>query len=90
MLLVCGKTLERLIYNKKFGFSTENELISSNQSGFKPEDSCANQLLFIIHNIYQLLEDGFKTRRVFIDISKAFDKVWHEGLLYKLKQDGTT
>ena len=69
-------------------FFTENELISHNQSGFKPGDSCTNQLLCINHDIYQSLDDGLETRGVFLDISKAFDKVWHEGLLFKLKQNG--
>ena len=47
-----------------------------------------NQLLCITHDIYQSLDDGLETRAVFLDISKAFDKVWHEGLLFKLKQNG--
>ena len=66
----------------------ENELISHNQSGFKPGDSCINQVLCITHDISQLLDDGLKTRGIFIDISKAFDKVWQKGLLFKLKQNG--
>ena len=69
-----------------FEFFTENELISHNQSGFKPGDSCINQLLCITHDIYQSLDDGLETRGVLLDISKAFDKVWHEGLLFELKQ----
>ena len=85
---VCGKILERIIYNKIFEFFSENELISHNQSGFKPGDSCIKQLLCITHNIYQSLDDGLETRAVFLNISKTFDKVWHEGLLFKLKQNG--
>ena len=71
-----------------FEFFTENELISQNQSGFKPGDSCISQLLCITHDIYQSLDDGLETRAVFLDISKAFDKVWHKGLLFKLKLNG--
>ena len=71
--------LERLIYNKMFEFFTENELISQNQSGFKPGDSCISQLLCITHDIYQSLDDGLETRAVFLDISKAFDKVLARG-----------
>ena len=35
-----------------------------------------------------MVNDGFEVRGVFLDISKAFDKVWHNGLIYKLKQNG--
>ena len=80
LLPVCGK--------KMFEFFTENKLISQNQPGFKPRDSCISQLLCITHDIYQSLDDGLETRAVFLDISKAFDKVWREGLFFKLKLNG--
>ena len=58
-----------------FGFFISNNLISPNQSGFKPGGSCINQLLSITHEIYKLFDDGLEIRGVFLDISKAFDKV---------------
>ena len=83
LLTICSKIFERLIYNEIFTFFTENNLISPNQSGFRPWDSCVNQLLAITHEIYKLFDEGFEVRVVFLDISKAFDKVWHKGLLLK-------
>ena len=65
-----------------------NDLISQNQSGFKPSDSCINQLLSITHGIYESFDDGWEVRGVFLNISKAFEKVWHKGLLVKLKLNG--
>ena len=69
-------------------FFTKNELISHNQWGFKPGDWCISHLLYITHDIYKSLDDGLETRAVFLDIWKAFDKVWHKGFLFKLKQNG--
>ena len=69
-----------------FRFFIEINLISSNQSGFKPGDSCVNQLLSITHKIYKFFDDEFEMRSVFLDISKPFDKVWHKGIIFKLKQ----
>ena len=71
-----------------YEFFTENNLISPNQSGFQPGDSCINQLLSITHEIYKSFDDGSEVRGIFLDISKAFDEVWHKGLLYKLNQNG--
>ena len=54
----------------------ENKLTSSSQSGFKPGDSCINQLLSITREIYSYEGDeGLEVRSVFLDIAKAFDKV---------------
>ena len=71
-----------------FRFFIENNLIYSNQSGFKSRDSCINQLLSITHEIYKSFDDGFEVRGVFLDISKAFDKVWHKCIIFKIKQNG--
>ena len=69
-------------------FLLENGLILQNQSGFKTGDSCVNQLLSITLEIYKSFDDGLDVRSVFLDISKALDKVWHEDIIFKLKQNG--
>ena len=74
LLPVSGKIFERLIFNKMFGFFIEDDLISQHQSGFKPRDSCINQLLSITHEIYQSFDEGFDVCSVFLDISKALIK----------------
>ena len=71
-----------------FELFIRNDLISQNQSGFKPYDSCINQLSAITHEIYKSFDACLDVRALFLDISKAFDKVWHQGRLYKLKDNG--
>ena len=88
LLPICRKILERLIFNEMFDFFIENELISSNRSGFKLGDSCVNQLVSITHEIYKSFDESHEVRGVFLDISKAFDKVWHDSIIFKLTQNG--
>ena len=78
LLPICGKIFERLVFNPVFEFLEENKLLS-NQSGFQPNVSCENQLLSIVHSIYPDFDQSpsLKVRANFLDISKAFDKVWH-------------
>ena len=89
-LHVCEKILERLMFNKIFNFSIENKLILSNQSGFKPDDSCINQPLSITREMYESFDVELKVRSVRLDISKAFHKVWHDSIIYKLTQNGVS
>ena len=90
LLPICGKMLEKIIFNNLYSYLNANNLITKNQSGFRPGDSTTNQLLFLVDEIHQAFEDtkSLEIRAVFLDISKAFDKVWHDGLIFKLKQNG--
>ena len=65
-------------------------MLSSFQSGFIPGDSTINHLTYLYHTFCEALDSGKEVRAVFCDISKAFDRVWHAGLLYKLEAAGVT
>ncbi len=65
-----------------------NSFFTRTQSGFMPGDSTVNQLSFIYDTFCKALDNGLDVRVVFFDMSKAFDKVWHEGLLFKLQAAG--
>ena len=86
LLPISGKIFERIIFNPIIK-CLQKSLLCPNQSGFHPFDSCENQLLSIVHDIYANFDQHqtLEMRANFLDISKAFDKVCHEGLLFKLE-----
>ena len=88
LLLKTGKLFELIFYNSLLNFLNQNDLIFPVQSGFKPVDSCNNQLLSIIYNKNYSVDEGYEIWGVFPDISKVFDKIWYENLIFKLKQNG--
>ena len=90
LLPICDKIFERILYNPLFLHLESNNLLTPHQLGFCPNDSCIYQLLSILHSIYADFDHNLslKVRGNFLDISKAFDKVLHEGLLYKLESTG--
>ena len=90
LLPIIGKIFEKIIFNNLYNYLNANNLITKNQSGFRPGDSTSNQLLYLVNEIHEAFENPklLDVRAVFLDISKAFDKVWHEGLIFKLKQNG--
>ena len=90
ILPICGKVFEKLIFNSVYKYLEEQKLLSADQSGIRENDSCVNQLLSIVLNIYSAFDayPTLESRGVFLDMSKAFDKVWHEGLIFKLKSMG--
>ena len=71
-----------------FPLFIENKLNGINQSGFKPVDSWINQLIAITNEIYQSFDEGCEVRHVFLRYFEAFCKVWHESVIFNLKQNG--
>ena len=84
------KVLERFVFKYLFNHLRGINLLSSLQSGFLPGDSTVNQLTFLYNIFCKALDSGKEVRAVFCDISKAFDRVWHAGLLVKLQAAGVT
>ena len=85
-LLSCvGKVFEKIIFKFLFNYFRDNFLLSIYQSGFMPGDSTVNQLVQIYHMMCDALDKQKEVRLVFCDISKAFDRVWHDGLIHKLE-----
>ena len=79
---------ESLLYDVMLAFFSENNLFSPNLSRFRSSDSCINQLLSITHEILNAFNKGLEVCGIIFDISKTSDNVWHNGLLFKLLQNG--
>ena len=90
LIPIFGKILEKLLFDVIYDHLCKNDLISLHQSGIRPRESTINQILLITHNIYKAFDESpsRETRAIFLDLSKASDTVWHEGLIHKLKANG--
>ena len=88
LLPIFGKILEKIVFDQVYSYLNSHNLLSISQSGFRPGDSTIFQLISITSTIYESFEKFDETRAVFLDISKAFDKVWHDGIIFKLKCNG--
>ena len=84
-----SKVFERLVFKHLYKHLHDNNLLSL-QSGFIPGDSTVNQLTFLYNTFCLALDAGKEVRAVFCNVSKAFDRVWHTGLLAKLRAASVT
>lgn len=85
LLPVTSKIFEKLFLKRLLVVIEKNDLIPNHQFGFRQRHSTIEQIHRVVDNIRQDLETKKYCSAVFIDVRQAFDKVWHEGLLYKLK-----
>ena len=85
-----GKVMERLINTRLTWYLEEKQILDANQAGFRQHRSTEDQIAYIA----QKIEDGFQAKKhtlaVWVDMEKAFDRVWRDGLRIKLKQNGVS
>ena len=88
LLSILSKSFEKIIFQVLFNFLIQHKLLSNWQSGFMPGDSTINQLVSMYHIFAEALDNKKDVRLVFCDVTAAFDRVWHTGLLHKLYNIG--
>ena len=79
-----SKIYEMVLLNRLEKHGVDEDLFSDMQFGFKEGVGCTEASFTILETINHMLERGSKVFRCFLDIGKAFDAVWIDGLLYKL------
>ena len=85
LLSVVSKVFEELVNNRIVDRLEKCGLFSDFQYGFRSSRSTADLLTVVSDRIARAFNRSGATRAVALDISKAFDRVWHAGLLHKLK-----
>ena len=75
-----------MLANRLLPLLKELKTPPDHQFGFRKQHSTVEQIHRITHMISQTLEKKKYCSAVFLNIQQAFDKVWHEGLLYKIKK----
>lgn len=88
LLNTLGKLFEKIINVRLMAFAEEHSIINGEQFGFRPQHSTSHQILRVTRHIRRNWALRKSTGMVLFDIEKAFDSVWHDGLVYKLKKFG--
>ena len=88
LLSSVGKIMERCVHKHMYNYLMQHQVLTPFQSGFVQGDSTTFQLLHTYHTFCNAVDSGKEVRAVFCDISKAFDRVWHRGLIHKLSGIG--
>lgn len=87
LLPALSKLFEKLLLLRLKPVLEGRNLIPDHQFGFREKHATIEQIHRIVDKINEDLEKKRYCSAVFLDISQAFDKVWHEGLLYKIKRN---
>lgn len=85
LLSIIAKLFEKLIYKRILSIVESHNVIPDHQFGFRSRHSTTQQAFRVVDSISSALELGTVCSGVFLDVAQAFDRVWHPGLLYKLK-----
>jgi hypothetical protein len=85
---ICCKLMEHIMSKNIMTHLETNNILQGKQHGFRARLSCETQLLELVEELHRNMEAGQQTDIVVMDFSKAFDKVSHARLLYKLQWYG--
>lgn len=85
LLPIMSKILEKVLLNRLSLAMQENSVTPDHQFGFRPEHATTEQTHRICRYISDSLERKEYCSSAFIDVQQAFDRVWHKGLLCKIK-----
>ncbi|XP_072051972.1 uncharacterized protein [Amphiura filiformis] len=88
LLCIMSKVMEKLVSKKMWKHLDEHHLISPRQFGFRAGHSTSDALTYVSQCLANSLNNREEARVVCLDISRAFDRVWHTGLLEKLSALG--
>ena len=83
-----GKVLDAIQSEHLLSFLETNDLLRKHQFGFLPHRSTVLQLIYVADAWVTALDRGKQPSTVFMDFKRAFDRVWHTGLLHKLAMIG--
>ena len=87
-LLPCvSKILEKLMFKRIYEHINTNGLLTDRQSGYRPGHSTQLQLIYLTDTLYKSLDQSEDFTIVYLDISRYFEKIWHDGLLAKCKAE---
>ena len=83
-LLPClSKIFEKLMFARIYDHIHSNSLMTQKQSGYRPGHSTELQLAYLSDRLYRAMDSGNDYTVIYLDISRYFEKIWHEGLLAK-------
>ena len=81
-----GKILERIVNKNYSNYIEENRIINAEKAGFRSNKNTQDKIFQLTQIAFQAKNRKHFCASLFMDVKKAFDKVWHKGLIYTLIQ----
>ena len=88
VLPILSKVLEKIVFQQVSAYLIENNLLCSQQHGFRPKHSTSTAIINLTDDLLRVIDKGYVVGLISLDLEKAFDLISHDLLLKKLKYFG--